>query len=146
MKRLFLLLVLLMPMFANADGFCAGMWTDHNRFTLTSPHDQTKCHECVNCHLNGNLNPGGAGGGATCNSCHLGSRPLAKPKNAGHIQTSLDCITCHRLASTFEDGKMNHLGISTGCASCHHKSAGHPEVTNPNCEACHSTSSWKCGG
>jgi hypothetical protein len=145
MKRL-LLLVLLMPILANAAPYCDGMWTDHARFQLTNPHDRGGCKTCDSCHLNGNLHAGGAGGGATCNSCHLGTRPAATPKPVGHIQTSLDCITCHALKSSFDGARMNHTGIVTGCSTCHKKEAGHPEVSTQTCESCHATTSWSCGG
>jgi hypothetical protein len=130
---------------AYAAPYCNGMWNDHQRFPLSFPHDQSKC-ECIACHLNGNLSTGGAGGGATCTSCHGGSRPLAKQKNTGHIITSADCSQCHRLKGSFSDANMNHSGL-TECSTCHRKAGGHPEV-NPasQCSVCHETTSWKCGG
>jgi hypothetical protein len=147
MKKLIVLLTVLfmfLPSIASAASMCEGMWTDHVRFQLTNPHDQNKC-TCTSCHIGG-FGAGSAGGGATCTSCHGGSRPSAKPKPTDHIQTSADCIVCHALKATFDGARMNHTGIVNGCAQCHTKPSSHPVVATPNCEACHQTTSWKCGG
>jgi hypothetical protein len=144
MKKLLLILLLLTPLFAHANSTCDGSWVDHNKFSLTTPHVQGKC-QCSSCHL-GSFQAGSAGGGATCMSCHGGSRPAAMPKPADHIQTSLDCIQCHALKATFDNARMNHTGIISGCSTCHSKPPTHPSVTNPNCEACHNTTAtgWHC--
>lgn len=142
MKKFILILLLLLPMYANANSTCDGMWAEHTFFQLTNGHAQGKC-SCASCHI-GSFSPGSAGGGTTCNSCHMGSRPAAMMKPSGHIPTQGDCGLCHT-TTTFGNARMNHTGIVTGCASCHSKKIGHV-VTSQPCENCHNTNSngWKC--
>lgn len=105
--------------------------------------------DCSVCHYpspNGYTSFAGASGGAL---------PL------NHLTTSQPCTVCHTQPppNTFgsNSGVMNHIGILSGCSSCHSgqtfavgmrpmsKATNHLP-TGSSCEMCHSASSTSAGG
>jgi hypothetical protein len=87
---------------------------------------------------------------AACATCHNGTNATGKATN--HLPTNATCDTCHLPSdSSFAgagDLKMNHQGITTGCATCHNgqsfvrvtpeaKGATHIPTAGA-CELCHS--------
>ncbi len=116
----------------------------------TPSHIQTGSIGCENCHSANDLSFDSgrmnhiAVAGQACTSCHGVS---ARGKPSDHIPTSEACDVCHKPSSSW-DAKMNHTGITSGCASCHKQSANHV-ATGMECTVCHNTSnftSWSCGG
>lgn len=99
--------------------------------------------------------PSGAPASPRCDSCH-GSTALGK--NAGHISTTDDCITCHTpastgcapsgLCSTWQNATYKHSAAAAGtCGTCHQgqyasvlsiNNASHiPQSSGNACDACH---------
>lgn len=145
MKRFLLALLFLIPLFANATD-CNGFRPFHGGLASQGAHAKASC-TCDSCHQGG-FSRGTAP--STCVGCHMGQRPTAMQKTPGHIQTgSIGCENCHSASSmSFDDAKMNHTGITSGCATCHKQSATHI-ATGMECTVCHNTSnftSWSCGG
>jgi Cytochrome c7 and related cytochrome c len=100
-----------------------------------------------------------------CSSCHTSTITFVGAAGvlpAGHLVTTQACALCHAAGYGANSGVMNHLGISTGCASCHNnqtfavgmkpksKSTNHLPITSvPNgavCETCHAISQTNAGG
>lgn len=94
-----------------------------------------------------------------CSSCHsttnftsfAGATGGAMPAN--HLPTTQPCTLCHSAGYSITLSKMNHLGIVSGCASCHNgqtfavgmkpvsKGISPPHIpTSMPCETCHSAS------
>ncbi|MEP7181684.1 MAG: hypothetical protein ABI886_05830 [Betaproteobacteria bacterium] len=116
---------------------------------------------CTLCHHNpgGVMKPGimdHQGITSNCTQCHLaapagkaflGVTPVAQGN--GHIPTSASCERCHAGFASFGNGKMDHTGISSGCATCHASGktftgvtvvtppATHIPFAGAACEACH---------
>ena len=84
-----------------------------------------------------------------CVSCHNGT--VAQGEGPNHPQTSQNCAACHTVMSWEPTKTVDHLqiplAVSGYCIVCHNgvvaggKPAGHL-VTNLECGACHTTSSW----
>jgi hypothetical protein len=137
MKRLFLLLVLLMPLFANA-GTCSAYAAKHSVQT----HNASIC-TCENCHYNGVYK----GTPTTCIGCHMISGiPNIVRKPTSHIPTdAIPCESCHKSTSTFVNSPMNHTVVTDKlCTTCHNgtlakgKSSGHI-ATSQQCDVCHTS-------
>lgn len=86
-----------------------------------------------------------------CESCHDGSVSnvtKASKTNPSHLDTALDCSSCHTTA-TFKGGAWVHdFSTVNNCDSCHvsgggatPKSNGHLN-TNEQCDVCHTTNGW----
>jgi hypothetical protein len=91
--------------------------------------------------------------GNRCDSCHNGTIATGKiDATPPHIDTSLDCSSCHTTA-TFVGGTWTHDSSSAGrCTDCHNGTdatglppmgpQGHFVITSAQCDACHSTQGW----
>jgi hypothetical protein len=81
----------------------------------------------------------------SCSSCHNGVQ--AQGKGPTHIQTDLECDTCHSTIG-WAGAVFNHAGVTTNCASCHDgiNAKGMPPTHIPTggapCEACHSPTNY----
>jgi hypothetical protein len=75
----------------------------------------------------------------------------------GHIPTTAQCDTCHRIAATFKPAFMSHTGTTGQCLTCHNGSytamlaVGKPSTgasaaihtgTIASCDTCHRTTAW----
>ena len=82
-----------------------------------------------------------------CSSCHNNS--IATGKGATHIQTTLECDSCHAVAAWIPVTTVDHSSFTNNCISCHDgvtasgKSGAHLPTSNV-CEACHAVfpASW----
>lgn len=103
-----------------------------------------------------------------CESCHTNANTGFKlapgtvlPMPAGHLPSQMACSTCHTAGYGPGSGVMSHLGISSGCATCHDGqtfSLGNVRPlskplttlahipTTAACEFCHSPSKTSLGG
>ncbi|MDE2382993.1 MAG: hypothetical protein KGO53_00125 [Alphaproteobacteria bacterium] len=132
----------------------------------SSQHFATNTNDCALCHTNftawkpAKWDHQYALDLPTCFNCHTGQHPPAQGKvNAPtpHVPASNDCTACHSDTnfSTWAGAKMNHDGITTGCANCHNntyivggkpvqgKTPTHLKTTN-TCESCHTIGAvWK---
>jgi len=91
-----------------------------------------------------------------CDFCHGAAQTVTPPinspalgKHVNHLPTTDDCSVCHT-PGTFVTGTFDHVGIVSGCTSCHNgvisvdKLANH-FPTNPDtqdCADCHNTSTF----
>lgn len=74
------------------------------------------CHDTVsfaNAFLDHSVPPAST---SRCDSCH-GVTALGKHTN--HLPTTDDCAVCHSPGGSFATGIFDHVGISSGCESCH---------------------------
>ncbi|MEO8305116.1 MAG: hypothetical protein ABI724_13430, partial [Betaproteobacteria bacterium] len=94
---------------------------------------------CTTCHSAGAVGkafagvtpkPQGAAHMATtaqCSNCHTSTASFTSGviggKPANHIPSNQTCSACHANTATFKPGVMNHVGIVSGCATCHAASA-----------------------
>ena len=96
-----------------------------------------------------------------CSNCHTGFTTFSGatggtlPNN--HLPTNQPCSVCHAAGFGPNSGVMNHIGIVSGCTSCHNgqtfavgmrptaKASNHVP-TSLSCETCHSSSSTSPGG
>ncbi len=122
----------------------------------TSPYLDRNSFYCDDCHnvfawlpapfMHNRPSPAGV-----CMGCHDGSN--APGKNAGHVATTADCVTCHTSTISWFGalGNMpaNHIPFNAGaqCSTCHPTTATwitgaslHAQVS-PVCKTCHDTSS-----
>jgi hypothetical protein len=85
-----------------------------------------------------------------CVSCHDGSTAIGKSAktNPAHLETSLDCNSCHTTA-TFIGGTWVHDASTAGnCDQCHRSGGGATAKpnghlsTNEQCDVCHTTNGW----
>ena len=109
---------------------------------------------CETCHSATNFTAWGpgtpmnhAGITSACASCHDNTHAKGSASYAAHVPFTQACEYCHS-ASVFTawgpGTKMNHTGISSGCAPCHDgthtpakgKPSGHPKTT-ADCSTCH---------
>jgi hypothetical protein len=116
--------------------------------------DCNQCHATTLFTVNFAMNHSSVSG-QNCDTCHNGSYTIynAKTKSATHIATTVDCKNCHTTANWTVSHTQIHLGVTTGCVTCHNgtyakgKTAylpGHP-VTSDQCETCHSIdAAFKC--
>ncbi len=151
----------------------SGAYVSQNALGKNSGHLVTS-EDCVVCHTAANTLgyttftgasfshsatypsfPTGAPASPRCDSCH-GS--TATGKNAGHISTTSDCISCHTSATTGCPNCSTFLGAAAGgphtiasgayngtCVSCHNGSTAVGLSSNPNhipinsidCQQCH---------
>ena len=113
---------------------------DHSRtgFILRDVHTTLRCEQC---HVDAIFK----NTPKNCAGCHsIGSRVGATPKPVNHVQTNNSCDTCHVSATSFLVKSFKHVGISSGCSSCHNaqslgvmsKPANHFPTLLP-CESCH---------
>jgi len=137
--------VLLCTMFcfapiAQAEPVPNALTFDHMKtgFILKGVHTTLRCEQC---HVDGIFK----NTTKDCAGCHsVGSRVGATPKPVNHVQTTSSCDTCHISATSFLVKSFIHVGITSGCASCHNgqslgvvsKSATHFPTLLP-CESCH---------
>jgi hypothetical protein len=123
---------------------------DHTRtgFILIGVHTTLRCEQCHVDAIFKNTRK-------DCAGCHsVGSRVGATPKPVNHVPTTSPCDTCHVSATSFQVKSFKHIGISSGCASCHSgrslgvvsKPVNHFPTLLP-CENCHTNTntfgSWK---
>lgn len=131
----------------------------------SSAHIPTQIVECSNCHTTTlfttqvNMDHTVVTG-QRCDTCHEGSYTNygknfggAKAKPSTHIPTTADCGSCHTTQSWLTNHATIHMGVTTGCVTCHNGTyapgkssyaAGHP-VTSDACETCHSIdNAFKC--
>lgn len=106
---------------------------------------------CESCHSYKNgawsLTSGAHNHTSGCSSCHASKKP------ASHANRPNTCESCHTYPN-WNSAKMDHSGITSGCASCHSKhysgygcegchtlginwSFSHNRVSSNNCAACH---------
>ena len=118
---------------ANAD--CGACHKSTNTFAGTAMNHAGITGGCTTCHAGGAVGkafagvtpkPQGAQHMATtaeCSTCHTSTASFASGvtggKPANHISTNQTCSVCHGNTTTFKGGVMSHVGISSGCASCH---------------------------
>ena len=86
-----------------------------------------------------------------CESCHDGSVSnvtKASKTNPPHLDTALDCSSCHTTA-TFKGGTWVHdSSTANNCDTCHVNGGGAPPKsnghlnTNEQCDVCHTTNGW----
>lgn len=123
---------------------------DHSRtgFVLRDVHTTLRCEQC---HVDGIFK----NTPRDCAGCHsIGSRVGATPKPVNHVPTTAPCDTCHNSPTSFLVRSFKHLGISSGCITCHNgqslgvmtKPANHFPTLQP-CESCHTNTntfaSWR---
>ena len=89
-----------------------------------------------------------------CASCHSDtanqSLGVVKINRATHITTFMPCENCHINTSTFLSARMDHTGITSGCANCHggqspkvvSQPAAHIATNGLDCGACHNTTTF----
>lgn len=113
---------------------------DHAKtgFLLRDVHATLRCEQC---HVDGIFK----NTPKDCGGCHaIGSRVAATPKPVNHVQTTSSCDTCHVSPTTFLVASFKHIGINSGCKSCHNgqslgvvsKPVNHFPTLLP-CESCH---------
>ena len=153
-------------------GIVSGCTSCHNGqvFTGVTPKSKPVNHvptsmSCETCHSTVNTSLGGFIGDPKlmmkhtgivggCTNCHNGQAfagvtPVSKPVgNPAHLPTNASCETCHSSTNLFSGAGMKHLGIVSGCATCHTgqtfavgmtpltKSSSHILTSSP-CESCH---------
>jgi len=87
-----------------------------------------------------------------CSSCHNGV--TATGKSAYHLVTSAECDVCHTTTSFLTlsaNGQYDHTNITEPCSACHGVTAigtssdpvGHLSIGSTECNACHTTVSFK---
>lgn len=86
--------------------------------------------------------------GERCDSCHNSSVKSLTSKPVNHINTTMDCKTCHS-NSAWKPATFAHSATDTNCSSCHNgtnatgKTATHVPTTQ-QCSVCHaSQTAWK---
>jgi hypothetical protein len=161
------------PPTATCTSCHSGVYVSQNARAKNSGHVVTSA-DCVTCHTASNTIgyttflgaafshsatypsfPSASPASPTCSSCH-GS--TATGKNAGHISTTSDCISCHTNATTGCPNCSTFLGaagagphtVASGayngtCVSCHNGSTAVGLSSNPNhipingidCKQCH---------
>lgn len=132
---------------------------EHERdtgFRLREAHSKIKCDachagrlyldktpkDCNGCHAKKDVHRGSLG--TACESCHLESnwkkttfdhdRNTKYPLRGRHA--SIACKTCH-IDGTFRQK------LATQCLACHKKDDRHAGQEGPDCQRCHSETSWK---
>lgn len=94
-----------------------------------------------------------SGAETSCNSCHVGQRPVAKIGNHDFYHLSLnwggtgDCVSCHQ-TSTWKSGQFAHDPMPNTCQECHQRQRPTALVGAPpfdhtmngmgDCVGCHS--------
>ncbi len=139
---------------------CAGCHTIGSRVGATPKpinHVQTT-FSCDTCHVSPTSflvksfqHFGIVNGCATCHSDTSNqSIGVVKINRATHIATFLPCENCHINTSTFLSARMDHTGITSGCASCHggqsakvvSQPVAHIPTNGLDCGACHNTTTF----
>ena len=154
----------------NHAGITSGCATCHNGTNALgkssyAPHITTTA-ACETCHAATNFTAWGPGTkmnhtGITsgCAACHDGAHApaLGKASFANHVTTAAPCETCHSKTNftTWSGTKMNHTGITTGCATCHIGAGLSPKglasfpahiTTTKACETCHTPTNYTAWG
>ena len=90
----------------------------------------------------------------TCNTCHTSGVSGAVKKPTNHIPTTESCDSCHTGYSTFNNGTLNHSGVTASavqCEACHTGNKlgatmkGPQHIANVgNCASCHQYPIWQC--
>jgi hypothetical protein len=90
----------------------------------------------------------------TCNTCHTNGVGGALKMVPTHIPTTESCDVCHSGYTGFNNGTLNHAGVTASaaqCEACHtgaHLGAtmkGPQHIANvQNCAACHNPTAWQC--
>ena len=137
----------------NHAGIVNGCTTCHNGQTFVGVTPKSKLDASPSTHMATSLD---------CSSCHTSTvnfkvSSLTTPP-VGHLPTTQVCSTCHSAGYGSGSGvmPMPHVGISSGCTSCHNgqvftgvtpksKPMNHLP-TSMSCETCHSTGSTGIGG
>ena len=120
---------------------------------------------CETCHTPTNYvawGPGTpmnhAGITSSCATCHNDTLAKGKSVFPAHIATTQSCEYCHSATNFTAWGpgtKMNHAGITTGCATCQTARARRPRarrriaahvVTTQACEYCHTPTKYTAWG
>lgn len=146
--------------FKNTPKECAGCHSIGSRVGATPKpvnHVQTT-FSCDVCHVSPTSflvksfkHFGIVNGCATCHGDQSGqSLGVVKINRATHIATYLPCENCHFNTSTFLSARMDHSGITSGCASCHggqsasvvSQPAAHIATNGQDCGACHNTTTF----
>ncbi|MFM2408669.1 MAG: hypothetical protein RL358_1411 [Pseudomonadota bacterium] len=146
--------------FKNTPKECAGCHTIGSRVGATPKpinHVQTT-FSCDTCHVSPTSflvksfqHFGIVNGCAACHSDTANqSIGVVKINRATHITTFLPCENCHINTSTFLSSRMDHTGISSGCATCHGGQSGkvvsqpiaHIPTNGLDCGACHNTTTF----
>ena len=139
---------------------CAGCHTIGSRVGATPKpinHVQTT-FSCDTCHVSPTSflvksfqHFGIVNGCATCHSDTANqSIGVVKINRATHITTFMPCENCHINTSTFLSARMDHTGITSGCASCHggqstkvvSQPVAHIPTNGLDCGACHNTTTF----
>jgi hypothetical protein len=136
-NRLFLVLLLLTPLLANA-----GTCNPYARFHSTQTHSASIC-TCDNCHYNAIYK----GTPTTCIGCHMISGiPNIVRKPLNHIPTdAIACDSCHKSSGTFTVWTMNHSVVTDKtCTTCHNGNLarGKPNdhvKSSQDCGVCHTS-------
>ena len=152
--------------FKNTPKNCAGCHTIGTRVAATPQpinHVQTTA-ACDTCHTSGSnflvksfshMSVTGS-----CSTCHNGQSLGVMSKPVTHFPTLLPCENCHTNTTTFlswQMGAAGHIGITSGCATCH--SGQYPNVVSvpamptfhvqtngQDCGNCHGFSNFNVGG
>jgi hypothetical protein len=114
--------------------------------------DCSVCHSGFQNFSGGVFDHSDIASGTRCDSCHDGNTALGKADApTPHLDTSLDCVECHKNAGgSFKGGLWVHDSTTAGnCTNCHDgrypnvdsKSSGHITVS-VQCDVCHTTNNW----
>ena len=120
-------------LFNHASTVTGACWTCHDgtRAVAKSATHVTTSLSCDVCHSTSGFVPvrsfphDALGGDlSTCGSCHDGRIAKGMPGNHLPRSNSAQCGTCHIQSTltnytSFAGGKMDHTGMSSGCADCH---------------------------
>ena len=127
-----------------------GKPNDHVKTTLecSTCHKSTKSWDAKFDHVVAQVAP------TTCNTCHLTGSSGATKMPSNHIPTTESCDSCHSGYSTFNNGTLNHDGVTATalqCEACHTGNKlgatmkGAQHIANiKNCASCHNPSTWNC--
>ncbi len=146
--------------FKNTPKDCAGCHSIGSRVGATPKpinHVQTT-FSCDTCHVSPTSflvksfkHFGIVNGCAACHGDQSGqSIGVVKINRAIHFPTFLPCENCHINTNTFLSARMDHTGITSGCASCHggqypgvvSQPAAHIPTNGLDCSSCHNTSTF----
>ena len=102
-------------------------------FPLIGAHVDAACESC---HVRGVMK----NTPRACANCH--NNVLTQGKGANHVSTNAPCDACHSPRSVTFDivGMFDHVGIRTGCGTCHQQDrpANHiPTPPGADCDLCH---------
>lgn len=144
MKKLILIFLFLVPLFANATTACNGRWVEHKNWSLTGAHAKEKC-ACTHCHQGALVAETAP---TTCVGCHQNAKLVTTKLPKVHLPTgAIDCGYCHTVHS-FLGTKTDHSAFAKQtCDSCHNQTfqleAPFQHVkTKLDCAVCHQAESW----